>query len=92
MLGRFNFASRLSGDVGDGVWLDPQALLTASGAETMDQLVGYLAGALGLSLSQSTAQALFAYAGKGSLDRADVESKVRGLVHLMLVSPEYQAS
>lgn len=93
MLGRFNFASWLSGDrVASGGGFDPEAILTASGAETMDQLVYFITDALGVSMTQATRGALMRYAGRGSVDNADVETKIRGLIHLVLVSPEFQVS
>lgn len=94
MLGRFNFASQLTGDLGGPMVssFDPAALLSASGAQTMSDLVSYIAGALGISPTSTTAKALLAYAGTGSVARADIQTKIRGLVHLTLVSPEFQVS
>lgn len=93
MLGRFNFASSLTGDQPSrAVVIDPQAVLAASGADRMDQLVSYITGNLGITMSSATSMALFRYAGRGSVDRPDIESKVKGIIHLALVSPEYQAS
>jgi uncharacterized protein (DUF1800 family) len=93
MLQRFNFASALTGDARRaGGFLDPQALLTQSRARTMPQLTSYIAGTLGISPGSSTAAALKQYAGTGSVDKPDTATKVSGLVHLALISPEYQVS
>ncbi len=93
MLQRFNFASALTGDARKaGGFLEPQALLTQSRARTMSQLTSYIAGALGISLGSSTAAALKQYAGTGPVTGTDISDTVRGLVHLALVSPEYQVS
>jgi uncharacterized protein (DUF1800 family) len=93
MLQRFNFASALTGDAKRaGGLLDAQALITQSGAKTMPQLTSYIAGTLGINPGSSTAAALKQYAGAGSVAKPDIEARVRGLVHLTLISPEYQVS
>jgi uncharacterized protein (DUF1800 family) len=91
MLGRFNLAARLTGEA-PGVRgnIDPLAVLIASGAETVDQLVYYVADRLGITMSSTTLSALRRYAGRGSIDSIDAQAKTRGLVQLALVSPEYQ--
>jgi uncharacterized protein (DUF1800 family) len=94
MLGRFNFASELTGDLGNTTvsTFDPAILLQASRARSMKQLASYIAGMLGVNPGTPTAQALAAYAGAGSVERPDILTKVRGLVHLTLASPEFQVS
>lgn len=93
MLQRFNFASALTGDTRLAAGpFDPQTLLAASRAKTMAQLTSYIAGTLGIAPGSSTAAALKKYSGTGSVNGPDIESKVRGLVHLTLISPEYQVS
>jgi uncharacterized protein (DUF1800 family) len=94
MLSRFNFASSLTGD-GPGrnaSIVDAQAIAAGTGAETMPELVDGLANLLGVSLTPNTRNALLQYAGRGSVARTDLEAKTRGLLHLLLVSPEYQVS
>jgi uncharacterized protein (DUF1800 family) len=93
MLNRFNFASHLTGDAPGSVSLvDGNAIARASGADTTQQLMFYVANALGLQLSPATSAALMSFLGKGSVSNIDADVKVRGLVHLALASPEYQLS
>ncbi|HLJ69156.1 MAG TPA: DUF1800 domain-containing protein [Chloroflexota bacterium] len=97
MLTRFNYASRLTGNApGSMPLIDGPALLDASGTETIDQLVYYVTSLLGVRLSSDTLSALLRYASLGAphgnrlIDSIDGPTKIRGLIHLTLVSPEYQ--
>ncbi len=91
MLTRFNFASRLTGNApGSKSMLDGQALVTASGADRTDQLLAYITHMLGVLPSATTHMALQGYIGSGQIDSVDAVTKALGLVHLTLVSPEYQ--
>lgn len=93
MLGRFNFASHLTGNApGSTSVVDGNSLAQASGADTTEQLMFYVTNKLGLQLSPATSTALMNYLGHGSVSDIDAEAKVRGLVHLALASPEYQLS
>jgi uncharacterized protein (DUF1800 family) len=94
MLTRFNIASRFTGDApGTQTLIDPNAILDAANPQTMGDLIFYLSTALGLEMSQATEHALVQFAGPDSLDRAvDLNSITLGLIHLMLVSPEYQTA
>jgi uncharacterized protein (DUF1800 family) len=93
MLGRFNFAAAVTGDGGgQGAGLDVGAIVAESGAVHLRDLVPSVAKLLGISLSPSTRAALLRYVGSGSPDDPGGEAKVRGLIHLALTSPEYQAS
>jgi uncharacterized protein (DUF1800 family) len=93
MLGRFNFASRLTGNAPGSISLvDGNALAQVSGADTTEGLMFFVTNVLGLHLSPATTAALMNYLGKGSLADLDADVKVRGLVHLALASPEYQLS
>jgi uncharacterized protein (DUF1800 family) len=94
MLARFNFASLLTGDGPGqkGAVLDVAALVAASGAETMPALVDAMAAMLGVTMTPDTRNALLAYVGKGSVAAANLDTKARGLIHLLLASPEYQVS
>ncbi|HEX6510072.1 MAG TPA: DUF1800 domain-containing protein, partial [Chloroflexota bacterium] len=92
MLGRFNFASRLTGDIGSPKpVVDGDAILQASGADTAEQLMFFVTNTLGLRLSAATSRAMTTYLGRGGVDRIDA-GRVQGLVHLALASPEYQMS
>lgn len=92
MLGRFNYASQLTGDFRRDSPLDTQSIVQLSGAATMNQLVAFITGMLGVQPGVGTAKALLDYAGSGDVVRPDIDFKVRGLVHLVLASPEYQVS
>ena len=106
MLGRFNFAAALTGTSPRGTGaVDPAAILTASapypaasthnvktGGRIVEALADYITDMLGIAVTSATRRALLQYAGTGPLDDTSLETKIRGLVHLALVSPEYQAS
>lgn len=93
MLQRFNLASFLCGDARrDGMALDPQALLAASRAKTTTELTSYIAGTLGISPGAATSAALSQFAGTGPVKKPDIVARVQGLVHLALISPEFQVS
>jgi uncharacterized protein (DUF1800 family) len=93
MLQRFNVASTISGEARKaGGPLDPTTLLTASKAKTMTELTSYISGTLGINPTGATARALKQFAGTGSVDRPDIAARIQGLVHLVLISPEYQVS
>jgi uncharacterized protein (DUF1800 family) len=92
MLGRFNFAARLTGDApNSSSAVDGDALVAASNANTAQGLMFFVANTLGLDLSAETSRALMTFLGSGSIDTMDA-ARARGLVHLALASPEYQLS
>lgn len=93
MLTRFNFASRITGDApGSKSIFDANAIVDSSNVQDTGQLVYYLADVLGVTMSQDTLSALMRYAGRGSVDSPTIDfaTKARGLIHLLMVSPEYQ--
>ncbi|MGI8967850.1 MAG: DUF1800 domain-containing protein [Chloroflexota bacterium] len=97
MLTRFNIASQFTGDAyAPKSAIDPELVLNGMvNGITMDDVVTYLAGMLGVSLTTGTKQALLGYAGGhrlqiATLTTADLDIKTRGLIHLLMVSPEYQ--
>jgi hypothetical protein len=94
MLARFNFASVLAGDGPgqNGSMVDVEGIAAGTGAETMSELLDPLASILGIAVTPDTRNALLHYLGKGSVAAPDLDTKVRGLIHLLLASPEYQAS
>ncbi|GAC1626214.1 MAG: hypothetical protein NVS4B2_05390 [Chloroflexota bacterium] len=93
MLGRFNFASAISGDIVKNRGLiDASAILEAADVARMGDLVFLVADMLGIKFSTRTAQALLHYAGTERVDHADVDTKLRGIIHLALISPEFQVS
>ncbi|MBV9282904.1 MAG: DUF1800 domain-containing protein, partial [Chloroflexi bacterium] len=106
MLGRFNFASYLTGDQvrTKTPLIDTTAVLAASGAEmsdafsattrveTISTLASFVTDTLGIAPTVSTHRALIGYASEGSLALDALDTAIRGMIHLTLVSPEYQAS
>jgi uncharacterized protein (DUF1800 family) len=95
MLARFNFASQLTGDSfsNNGKSLfDPQPLISGAGSQDPEGFVLGLADLFGITPSASTLRGLMQYVGKQVIDPNDPESKTRGLIHLILVSPEFQVS
>jgi hypothetical protein len=58
----------------------------------MPALVDAMAAMLGVTMTPDTRNALLAYVGKGSVAAANLDTKARGLIHLLLASPEYQVS
>jgi len=94
MLARFNLASQLTGDA-PGVataTIDTDAILKASGADNVTQLLSYITGALGMTTGPDTLQALLRYTGNGPIDSIDAATKIKGIIHLSMVSPEYQVA
>lgn len=92
MLGRFNFASQLTGDTGRTGAIDSMSILQASKASSMHQLASFITGMLGVQPGTETTRAVLGYAGKGTVSRPDTDAKIRGLIHLTLASPEYQVA
>jgi len=94
MLTRFNIASRLTGNApGSKSLIDPNVILNAADPQSMGQLIFYLSTTLGIDLTAITERALTRFAGPDPLDRpVDLNSTTLGLIHLMLVSPEYQTA
>ena len=91
MLARFNVASHLTGDApGSLSLLTGDALAQASGADTTEGLLAYVTDALGVRLGPVTASSLMGFLSHRNLADIDVDAAARGLVHLILASPEYQ--
>ncbi len=92
MLTRFNAISRLVGDAPGGKpAFDVSTLLDASNAQSISDLVYFIADTLGIEPGAATEAALLQYAGDQPIDSdVDLVAKTAGLLHLMLVSPEYQ--
>lgn len=72
--------------------LNAQQLVTQSGARDTESLVTYLLGRfIGVGATPATHSALLSYlGGPGTLTTQTVQSKARGLIQLVLASPEYQ--
>lgn len=95
MLARFNFAARLTGTASTNpgrAVIDPVAFMQNVRADTTQQLMYAVADLLGFTPTQFTAKALMGYVGQGLVDEIVSDDQILGLLHLALVSPEYQAS
>ena len=91
MLARFNVASHLTGDApGSLSLLTGDALAVAAGTDTTEGLLAYVTNALGVGPGPVTASSLMGFLGHQSLADIDLNAAARGLVHLVLASPEYQ--
>lgn len=93
LIARFNFAGWLTTRLGDSVHnLDPQHLLQQSGVGDAAGLVDYLlARFIGVGARPATRDALIRYlGGQEVLSSPLLDSRLRGLVQLMLASPDYQ--
>ncbi|MGH2520750.1 MAG: DUF1800 family protein, partial [Chloroflexota bacterium] len=98
MLARFNFGELLAGAAknrpgpGDG-YIDPEAFVHKLGANSWDAVIDIFGGSLTAGLSSATQSALKSYAGKSAgLKPQALDTKLRGLIHLLMVSPEYQVA
>jgi hypothetical protein len=103
LLERFNFANRLitarQGNGAAPLVFDPGKLLNGKGLTTAEQLVDYFTSLLlDGDLSADQRNALIGYlqlndAGQQTtftLDAKTLDSKVRGLIHLVTAAPAYQ--
>lgn len=105
MLARFNLASRITGDAPGGqAQVDVATLLQEANPASARGFLVYLADRLGITLTSDTGAALLAYAGVTPVERwpahpypsedpaynVPLETKVSGLIHLLLASPEFQ--
>jgi hypothetical protein len=72
--------------------INAEQLVAQSGARDMAGLVDYLLGRfIGIGATPATQAALLEYlGGGGALTSQTVQSKARGLVQLVLATPEYQ--
>jgi uncharacterized protein (DUF1800 family) len=82
---RYNFAGAI------GAQVAPRDLVRQAAARDAAGLVGYLLDRLvAIEPVDSTRAALIAYLGGGKLASPDLDTRVRGLVQLVLATPEYQ--
>ena len=97
---RASFANTLATNrSGRGSYIDPSAIVAGRPLATASDVVNALADRLGLSEASARSRAVWeSYVvarddgsrGTWTSTAANVDRKVRGLVHLMLTSPEYQ--
>jgi hypothetical protein len=90
MLARFNLASVATGQGGGHGVVDGAPLASHAGIKSAGDLVSSVAQTLGISASKETEQSVLRYAqGAFSVDRA---AAALGVVHLLMISPEYQVA
>ncbi len=101
MMERFNFASRLTQEKFDAVegYLKPTALVASQGLQTANQMVDYFLNLLvDGDVPSSTRSDLLQYLSTDSSGKAinplqndkTLDSKLRGLIHLIMTLPTYQ--
>jgi uncharacterized protein (DUF1800 family) len=89
---RYNFAGLLAGSRRAGAFVDVRQLLHHSGARTVAGFVDYLLGRfLAVDTAPTTRPALIDYAGGAGIQPSSLEDvRLRGLLQLLLATPEYQ--
>lgn len=93
MLVRYNFANLLATARGGNTGtFSPERLLANKSFQTPEQLVEYLLQVLGpLYVPDVTKRLFVEYLAEGGFQlNAQIDNKVRGLVHLMMALPHYQ--
>jgi len=96
---RFNFGGLLAAAVKGapsltgGGYIDPEAMVQKLATKSWDAVIDLFGTSLTGGLSDATRQALQAYTAKApNLTPQTLDTKLRGLLHLMMVSPEYQVA
>jgi hypothetical protein len=99
MLTRFNFGGLLAAGVKGapapqgGGYIDPESFVSKLPAKSWDAVIDLFGASLTGGLTDQTRSILNSYLG-GITDMkpATLDTKLRGLIHLMMVSPEYQVA
>jgi uncharacterized protein (DUF1800 family) len=95
---RFNIGALLAGAVKNapgagGGYIDPESFVQKLPSKGWGAVIDLFGGSLTGGLTDSTRQAMADYAAKAASQKPqDLETKLRGLVHLLMVSPEYQVA
>jgi len=96
---RFNFGGLLAAAVKNapspngGGYIDPESFVQKLGSKSWDAVIDFFGGSLTSGLTDTTRSALLDYAGKAQDPRPQtLDTKLRGLIHLLMVSPEYQVA
>lgn len=96
---RFNFGGLLAGAVkggpnpNGGGYIDPESMVQKLATKSWDAVLDLFGGSLTAGLSDATRSALTEYVGKAQdLRPQALDAKLRGLIHLLMVSPEYQVA
>jgi uncharacterized protein (DUF1800 family) len=96
---RFNFGAMIAAAVkgapnpNGGGYVDPESFVQKLGSKSWDAVVDLFGGSLTGGLSTDTRSALLDYASQAADTKPQtLDTKLRGLVHLLMVSPEYQVA
>jgi uncharacterized protein (DUF1800 family) len=96
---RFNFGGLLAAGVknapspNSGGYIDPESFVQKLGNKSWDAVIDLFGDSLTGGLTDATHTAIAGYAGKaGDLRPQTLDVKLRGLIHLLMVSPEYQVA
>lgn len=96
---RFNFGGLLAAAVKNapspngGGYIDPESFVQKLGTKSWSAVVDLFGGSLTGGLTEDTRSALLQYAGTAQDTRpVTLDTKLRGLIHLLMVSPEYQVA
>jgi len=99
MATRFNFGGLLVAAVkgapspNGGGYIDPESFVQKLGTKSWDAVINLFGGSLTAGLSDATHAALSEYVSKAQdLKPQTLDTKLRGLIHLLMVSPEYQVA
>jgi uncharacterized protein (DUF1800 family) len=100
MVTRFNFGGLLAAAVKNdpfpgpnGGYIDPESMVQKLANKSWDAVIDLLGNHLTAGLSDATRSALKEYtATAADLKPQTLDTKLRGLVHLLMVSPEYQVA
>ncbi|MBV9120550.1 MAG: DUF1800 domain-containing protein [Chloroflexi bacterium] len=96
---RFNFGALLSGAIKNapgplgGGYIDPESFVQKLPAKSWPAVISLFGDSLTGGLTDETKQTLSDYtASAASLTPQALDTKLRGLIHLLMVSPEYQVA
>jgi uncharacterized protein (DUF1800 family) len=96
---RFNFGGLLAAAVKNapgantGGYIDPESMVQKLATRSWDAVIDLFGGSLTAGLSDATRSALKDYAAKAQDAKpVTLDTKLRGIIHLLMVSPEYQVA
>ncbi|HEX6511145.1 MAG TPA: DUF1800 domain-containing protein [Chloroflexota bacterium] len=99
MVARFNFGGMLAAAVKNapapngGGYIDPESFVQKLGTKSWDAVIDLFGGSLTAGLTEETRSSLKDYVSNATDIRPQtLDTKLRGLVHLLMVSPEYQVA
>ncbi len=97
MATRFNFGGLLAGAIKGaqnqgGGYIDPEAIVQSANLTNWDSIISFFGGALTSGLTDQTTQTLKSFTAPTAINSASAQATLRGLLHLLLVTPEYQVA